>query len=481
MQVFEEMKAYVGFGPTDEARLRAAWPRVEARRDDVLQRFYEPILRTPAARAVLKDEAQIERLKQTLSRWLEELFVGPWDEAYYRRRQRIGRVHVDVGLPPRFMFLAMSGFRRSCADVLGHDPEILDSLDRISAIDLAIMTGTYVEGRRAQAETILQQLIVSHLPVTVLLLDRDRRVLAATRADILRDNLVGASILDVLPPALVAASDLDAAITRAIGARRDITLPRVDMAEGKEIRSFRFNIVPLEHEAAAALVHVEDLTQAIEAEARLRRTEALAALGTMSETVAHELRNPLAGISGALQVIARSLPDDDRRRPIMQKVEDQIKRLNVMVTDLLAFARPAPARLQQVDLGAVARASAASMAADHPDATIRVVGQGTATADPDIVQLILVNLVQNAIQASDGPATVELRVAPGRVIVADDGPGVAPEAKGRLFEPFFTTRTRGSGLGLPTSQKVAASMGGQVTLEESGPLRGATFKLELRP
>jgi signal transduction histidine kinase len=485
MHTFDEMKRYVGFDEqTDGARLRKAWPLIAAHRGEVVDRFYEPILRTPAARAVLKDEAQVERLKATLDIWVEQLFLGPWDDAYYARRERIGRKHVVVGLPSRFMFTAMHAIRSVCLDIVarsGHDDlEVCRSIDRVTSLDLAIMTGTYVEGREAEAVTVLQKLIVSHLPVTVLLIDHARRVTAATRADILSDgDLVGTPVIDAFPAAVVEAAQLAEALARAIDTRREITLPRVDVPSPTGPRSFRFNLVPLEHPEAAALIHVEELTQAIETEARMRRNEALATLGTLSATVAHELRNPLAGISGAVQVISRSLPEEDRRRPIMQKVEDQIKRLNVLVTDLLAFARPAPARLQVIDLAEVARGSVDILAREHPSATLRVVGEGTAYADPNLVQHVVINLVQNAVQAVEGPATVEIRVSAGAVLIADDGPGIPDELCEQVFSPFFTTKLRGSGLGLAISQKAATSMGGSLTLVP-GPLRGAAFRLELR-
>jgi two-component system sensor histidine kinase PilS (NtrC family) len=157
-------------------------------------------------------------------------------------------------------------------------------------------------------------------------------------------------LLDVLPPSLAEAADVAELVARSTRTGHEIAMPRVDAEIDGRARSFRLDVVPLDHPMAAALVHVEELTEAVETEARLQRNESLAQLGTLSAAVAHELRNPLAGISGALQVIGRSLADDDRRKAIMEKVEGQVRRLNALVTDLLAFARPDVARAQPVEL-----------------------------------------------------------------------------------------------------------------------------------
>lgn len=486
----EEMKAYVGFGQVDADRLARLWTAVAPRRAEITDRFYAPVLANPSARAVLKDDAQVERLKVTLDRWLEELVRGPHDEAYYERRLRIGSVHVDVGLPSRFMQMAMSVFR----DVLGEiargafpasdAADMVRSVEKISSIDLAIMTGTYIKGRQNRAMSTLQDLLVSHLPATVVLIDQAGIVTASTRitTDLFAgDRIVGGRYLDAFPRELVEAADLQAQVARALASGREITLLRVDATIAGVSRSFRFDVIPLSHALAAALLHVEELTQAVEIEARLRRSEALANLGAMSAAVAHELRNPLAGISGAIQVIARSFPVEDRRRPVMEKVDDQIRRLNNLVTDLLSFARPDPARMQSVSLDEIARAAVDLLSKERPDVSCEIIGDGDAWADPNLVQHVLINLLQNAGQALDSQpdARIQVVLSPGSLVVNDNGPGIDAAIRGQIFEPFYTTRTRGTGLGLAISRKAAGAMGADLVLT-TGDLPGAAFALRFR-
>lgn len=487
MILFDEMKSWVGFGPDDEARLVRLLPHARSSLPGLADLFYERILAHPTAAAVIRDEAQVERLKGTLARWAEELLSGPWDDAYYIRRERIGRVHVEVGLPSRYMFTAMNVFRSGLCDLAtrhfppGVAEDICHSIGKVTDMDLAIMTGTYVSSREELQIATLQELIVSHMPVTVLLLDTRGQVTAATRPSIRLFGdvaVIGRPVEEALPPALTAASDISTHIARALATGREVTLPRVDVAIDGQDRNFRVSIVPLDHPQARVLLHVEDLTDTIRTEGLLLRNESLAQLGALSAAVAHELRNPLAGISGAIQVIARSLAADDRRKVIMEKVEQQVFRLDALVTDLLDFARPTAVRLGPVELADVARSVVELVQRDHPGVRLGVTGGATVVADSNLVHQVLLNLVLNAAQAMEGDGEIRVIVDPGCVRVSDSGPGIPSENAEKIFQPFFTTRTRGTGLGLAICRKAAHAMGGRLELV-SGPLKGACFGLEL--
>lgn len=485
MHPLDEMKSWLGFGSEDEARLREVWPHVQQRLDQVTDRFYAQVLRHPGSAAVLTSPAQIERLRLTLRQWTEELLDGPWDLAYFERRERIGRRHVEVGLEARYMYMAMNIVRDTLCDltheVIPSAGAHCRSISRACDMDLAIMTGTYLERREARQLQSMQELIVSHLPVTVLLVGPDERVTAATLPAgrlLESEDLVGRHYLSALPPALVEAADLGPTVAHAVATGHEITLARVDaLLEGRD-RNFRVTIVPLDHPLARLMVHVDELTEALATEARLNRAESLAQLGALSAAVAHELRNPLAGISGALQVIGASLPAEDRRKPVMEKVEAQVKRLNALVTDLLDFARPPSPKTVRVDLQELARTAAELAHREHHAAVLDIQGEGHAVADPNLVQQVLLNLLLNAAQAMDGQGHIQVSLSDGRVLVSDDGPGIPPENADRIFAPFFTTRTRGTGLGLPICRKLVQSMNGRITLAR-GPLKGAGFLVEL--
>ncbi len=487
MDTLRELRAWLDFGPADEEALRRLWTRVRGRAEEVTERFYAKAMAFPGAARVFNDDAQVERLRVTLLQWLEELLTGPWDEAYFKRRERIGRVHVEVGLESRYMVTAMNVVRGQLCEFAWEDPATAaatcHAVGRVCDLDLAIMNGTYVERREAREVRSLQELIVSHMPVTVLILDETGRVAAATRpsARVFGDvEVIGRPWYEALPAPLVRAGELAEAMDRALRTGHEITLTRVDARVSGVERNFRVSLIPLDHPHARVLVHVEELTEAIANEARLVRAESLAHLGALSAAVAHELRNPLAGISGAIQVISRSMPPTDSRKAIMEKVEAQVRRLDALVTDLLDFARPVAPKSMPVDLGELARSVCEVVAREYPESKLTVSGSGHAQGDANFVYQVLLNLVLNAAQATDGRGSVRLALSSGQLVVNDDGRGISSEVAAKLFQPFFTTRTRGTGLGLAICRKLVGAMGGSISLT-TGTLPGAAFLVELPP
>lgn len=158
MNLFHEIKSYVGFEDADARRLQRLRPIVEPHFKDVVSKFYERLSEHPRAKGVFTGPEQIERLRRTLTRWLGGVFGGTYDQEYFKRRKRIGRVHVDVGLLPQFMFGAMSLIRTQFVDILVVDEgervrQVLEeddalsvalcSLDRILDIELTIMVQSY--------------------------------------------------------------------------------------------------------------------------------------------------------------------------------------------------------------------------------------------------------------------------------------------------------------------------------------------------
>jgi len=482
----DELKSWLRYTPADGERLAAVLPVVEPHIPAIIDLFYAEILEHPDSRAVLEGPEQIVRLKKTLTVWLRELLQGPHDRDYSDRRRAIGRRHVEVGLPDQYMFTAMHLVKSEVSDLLCEaldDPwPTLQSLEKVCTLDLTLMMGTYVSSREEMQIRTLQSLLAEHLRLSVLLIDEDGLIRSATRATtelMTGHKIIGRPWPEALPEGLVEAASLKRHVQRSLERRREVNLPRVDVVGEHRVRSFRIHLVPLRHSLASLLMQIEELTDAVEMESRLRRSEALAQLGALSAAVAHELRNPLAGISGAIQVITRTMDEGTSHHSILTKVDREIRRLNTLVTDLLAFARPGSATLSVVDIGHVAREVVELIEADHPQVEIDVNGSGTAQADPNLVRQILHNLVRNAVDAVENDGKVKVLVADGVLRVSDSGPGIPPTKRAEIFEPFVTTKTRGTGLGLAISSRSAHAMSGDLRLAE-GPLCGACFELSLR-
>jgi PAS domain S-box-containing protein len=228
-----------------------------------------------------------------------------------------------------------------------------------------------------------------------------------------------------------------------------------------------------------------DVTDVKRMQEELVRSQSLAAVGEMAATVAHEIKNPLAGISGAIQVLADAMPPGDGRRDIVKEILDQIHRLDRTVRDLLMYSRPATPQRDALDLGESIGRAWALLAPQPQAAGIRFLLEGgpgvRVSADAQLLHQVWVNLFQNAIEAMGrgGELRVVVRAGdPVRVEVRDSGDGVDPAQAERLFRPFFSTKTRGTGLGLAISKKIVEAHAGRIGCE-SGPGKGTTFFVEI--
>ncbi len=364
--LFDEIKRYVGF---DAARLVAVGPVCAPHFASIADDYYANILRHEEARqAITGGDAQVERLKGTLRLWLAGLFEGTYELEYYEVRARIGRRHVQIGLPQQYMFTAMNVIRRHLQrivfEALGAEAVAsLASIDKLLDMELAIMLHTYREDYLSQVQ----------------------------------------------------------------------------------------------------------------------RTERLAAIGQLAGSIGHELRNPLGVIRSSVYLLRGRIGDDEKAKKHLDKIDGQIGLSNRIVTDLLETMRDRPATRRPVapetildaarELTVVADGSSIELtpAPRMPDVLV----------DPDQVRQIFVNLLQNGVEAA-GPSgrvlvSLEATSAGVEIRVSDSGPGFTQEARVRLFEPLFTTKSRGIGLGLALCRRLAERNGVRLQIEPSGPLSGASF------
>lgn len=229
-----------------------------------------------------------------------------------------------------------------------------------------------------------------------------------------------------------------------------------------------------------------DITERKRSEALLREQAALARLGEMAAVVAHEVKNPLAGIRGALQVIGGRMPDTSRDRTVLADIVGRLDSLNDIVEDLLVFARPREPKLAPVPIVTLLEGTAALLKKDpaHVGANLEIVGdRPVIEADAEQLQIVALNLLLNAAQAAGASGRVRVTVTANdgncRITIADNGPGIAPEIRERIFEPFFTTKHRGTGLGLPTAKRVVERHHGDITIDS--PPDGGTVVTVILP
>ena len=223
-----------------------------------------------------------------------------------------------------------------------------------------------------------------------------------------------------------------------------------------------------------------DITARKMAEQQLAQQAALARLGQMAAVVAHEVKNPLAGIKGAIQVLmSRRADANDAESAVMRDIVARIDSLNDLIQDLMTFARPRPPRLADVNLRHVIDEAIVMLRRDPVGAALDIDIDGEAgdlTADADLIRGTVLNLLLNAAQAMNGQGCVHIRTAMRDGLwlleVTDEGPGIPVEIRDQVLEPFFTTKARGGGLGLPIARRVAELHGGTLTL--AFPIGGGT-------
>src|SRR5579862_1028453 len=246
---------------------------------------------------------------------------------------------------------------------------------------------------------------------------------------------------------------------------------------------------------------LEDLSEKLEetnrqlrrAEADARRAERLAALGQLSAGLAHEIRNPLGVIKGSADMLSRKVSGSE---PLVAElagyISSEVNRLNALVVRFLDFARPSKLELRPERISEIVDRALEAATASFPNAGVKIDRQYAPNlpeipADPQLCEQVFVNLITNAIQAMQSqdvsqPKTLRLSIAreiahgePGvGVIVEDSGPGVPPELREQIFNPFFTSKKDGVGLGLSIVAKIVDDHRGSIRLEANNP-RGARF------
>ena len=219
----------------------------------------------------------------------------------------------------------------------------------------------------------------------------------------------------------------------------------------------------------------------------MKRVERLSAIGQLSAGLAHEIRNPLASISGAAAILARSQDLDQKSARCLEIITSECERLNGLLTNFLNFARPRPPRLQTIQLEPVLDNVLELASHGVRGKAVRFEKQVTSglppvECDPEQLEQVLLNLMINAIEASPEGGTVTLSAAAEEsriaIGVVDSGHGVAPAHIDRLFDPFFTTKEHGTGLGLPVAHQIVRQMGGSL-LAQANAGQGMTFSVVL--
>ena len=219
----------------------------------------------------------------------------------------------------------------------------------------------------------------------------------------------------------------------------------------------------------------------------MARAQHLATIGELAAGLAHEIRNPLAGIAGVVDIMGRELPASSPSRTVMGEVQREILHIQAILNDLLSYARPRPPDIHPANLNTTVEQAILLSRQQVRTKPIQVLFEPNPAIalvehDPALIQQVVLNLVLNGIQAIAGKGEVRVALIPdGTAVViqvTDTGRGISPDALAKIFKPFFTTRSEGTGLGLSLAAGIVHAHGGRMDVS-STPGKGAQFKVWL--
>ncbi|UQA63726.1 PAS domain S-box protein [Polyangium aurulentum] len=505
--MFQELKRYVRFSEEDARLLRNFRPRASPHFLRIAVGFYDRIREHDAAHDVFTGEEQIQRLQRSLVRWMDRVCSGPHDETYYQETEKIGRIHVKVGLPQRYMFAAMALIRveleRIASETMGDGAAACrEAINRALDLELAIMLESYRDHfverlqqrerlERAEIDRTLRRTehryvnAVELARVIIVGVDREGCIRLFNReaervTDLGREEVIGKPFVDVLLPegvrddqgavfaaavaGTVATAELDSAVQTRAGKVRDVRW-QLACAKGQDDDIVLFAVG-------------RDTTDENALAARMRQAEKLAAVGTMAAGLAHEIRNPLNGAQLHITFLERGLKrsgaDADQLEAV-GVVGEEIKRLGTLVSEFLDFARPHPLTLEPTSIKALCARAAQLVRPAAEKANVEIHLQlPTNDLMPDLdkskIEQVLLNLLQNAVEALEptggGSVQVRARRRPRLAVieVEDDGPGLSsPDAP--IFDPFFSTKPSGTGLGLAIVHRIVTDHGGTIDVD----------------
>jgi signal transduction histidine kinase len=415
----------------DGELLRSLLPLIERHADSIVEAFYRHLLDFESTRRFLTDETTVRRLKDVQKAYLLEAFQGVYDEAYCRRKVHIGRVHYRVGLDPEWYLGAYHLYQR-----------------------------------------LLSPLIMSHL-----------RELGRSDEEILNHLLAVNRVMTF---------DMEFALEAYFGALHDELVREKEQYQMLTVRLRETNR-SLSDLMEQLEDRVKERTSALQASQELLlQSEKMAAIGKMASQMAHEIRNPLSAVILNLELLLDELdafePDQaTEARTLVRTVLNEANKMNNTIRDYLNIARTPQVRTEPADLNAIIEEQMAFLSATLRRANVGLtlnLADGLPLIALDIEQFrrVLHNLVKNSLDAMPQGGTLSIKTAlDGDTVtmaVTDTGIGMTDDVRERIFQPFYTTKEKGLGIGLTVVQEVIIAHGGAITCESRRDY-GTTFRVSL--
>ena len=505
----EQRLKFLSLTEHDEQLLKALRPLFEKHVAAVEDEFYDHLLSFPETAQLLRDRTTVERLKKLQHDYLMRITEGNFDEAYLADRLRVGQTHERVGLSPGWYLIAYSQYFKIIAplirDYYPNDParaiESIVALEKVFMLDASLAMDAYIASDRYRH---LQQLesIVNDSADVIFSLDAENRFrtwnhAAETIFGWRAEEIIGKHFSVIVPPELVKAGELVRIEDRIRQDGHDYLETERLAKDGRrvlvevtvsELRGLQGNVI-----GRSAILR--DITERKRLEEAKLQAERLAVIGAMSARLAHEIRNPLSSITLNIDLVGDEIGTLTRdkveagneARSLLQSIDSEVRRIQRVTEDYLKFARMPKPRRERIALDELLGHGLLFMKSlfEATGVTVNIELEPSLpsiSADEEQLWQAILNLVRNAIEAmpKGGTLTVSTARDGNHVVIriSDTGSGITEAERPQIFKPFFSTKSGGTGLGLPLTQQIIIEHDGGIECE-SDPNTGTTFIIRL--
>jgi PAS domain S-box-containing protein len=500
----EQRLKFLDFTERDAALLQALRPVVQQHHETLAEGCCQQLEAFPETAEVFRTRTTRERLKGVLCQYLIELTEGHFDENYFAQRQRLGQMHERMGLLPRWYLMGYASlFRDMMALIRQHCGDSSDdtfvALEKVFMLDASLAVDAYIASDRHRRMQELES-IVHDSADAIFTVDTEKRFRSWNRAaeqvfGWTADEIVGSSVLCLVPPDLLAAGELEQ-IDKRIASHGRLHMETTRLAKDGRRVPVELSISLLRDPQGVPIgrcVILHDITERKRLEEAKLQAERLAVIGAMSAKLAHEIRNPLSSVILNLDLVgdevAKLAPDATvaEMRTLLGAIDAEVRRIQRVTEDYLQFAKMPKPRHDFVALNDLLTQGLSFLQSTFDNARVTVQHHLDPLLPPvygDEAQLwqAILNIIRNAIEAMPNGGTLTLTTAqkPSHVFlgISDTGEGMSDDEQQQIYKPFFSTKASGTGLGLPLTQQIVAEHGGRIHCE-SAPDRGTTFLIEL--
>lgn len=500
---YQSLQRYVGWTEADARRVQAAGDIVRPTFAALIDDFYDAIRREPkTAQLITGGVPQIERLKATLLQWIDELFSGNYDAAYVTRRYQVGRRHVAIGLRQVYADAALGRLRAGLHEALQENwpgdpremPTTARSLNRLLDLELALIEDAYTTERlveqrheiRQQSEATFRNL-VEVARCIIIILRPDHTVAYFSP---FAEQLTGYAAAEVLGrnyfELFLAESD-HSTVGHELGRVLAGGLPAIGCEDSircrkGDTRSILWNAQRLDrYEGDAAVLAVgHDITDLKLAQERLLQSERLAAIGQTVAGLAHESRNAFQRSQACLEMLALELEGRANELELVERIQRALDHLHHLYEEVRDYSAPIRLDRQLCNLAHVWRDAWSHLELMRKQKPVELVAETPnldLTCEVDWFQMgqVFRNILENAIGACGEPGKIYISqheiesdgCGAIQVLVRDNGPGIPADIRENVFDPFYTTKTKGTGLGMAIAKRIVEAHGGRIAIGDS--------------